>query len=83
MEKTIDYLEDLGISLRRLSSLCDSLSCAQDGKHCLPSANTIAESYAALCDVLETKAKEIDLIVSEYYKIKSAEQAKNLRHQRS
>lgn len=70
MEKIIDYLEQTGLYLLRLSSVCCSLSCAQDAEF-LPSAITIAESYNALCNILEAKAKEIDGVVSEYYKSRS------------
>lgn len=74
MEKTIDYLEQTSRYLWQLSSLCVSLSCAQDAEF-RPSARTTAETYSALCDSLEAKAKEIDGVVSEYYKAQAAKAA--------
>ncbi len=71
MEQTIDFLEQTSIYLWRLSSLCVSLSCAQDAEF-RPSEKTTAECYNALCDILEAKAKEIDAVVSEYYKSRAA-----------
>lgn len=67
MEKTIDFLEELSLSLWRISQLCFLLSCTQRGD-ALPSEEVKSASYCALGDFLEDKSKEIDLVVSEYYK---------------
>ncbi|MBD5356536.1 MAG: hypothetical protein HDR88_05970 [Bacteroides sp.] len=70
MEKAIDYLEDLEVSLSNLAGLCTVLSLMSDHPS-QASTETIRDCFRAFVDILDSKAQEIDEVVSEYYKARA------------
>lgn len=77
MEKAIDYLENLEVSLSNLAGLCAALSLMSDHPS-QASTGTIQDCFRAFEDILDTKAQEIEKVVSEYYRTRAGEPATKL-----
>lgn len=72
MEKAIDYMENLEVSLSNLARVCTVLSLMSDHPSRV-STETLRDCFRAFEDILDTKAQEIEKVVSEYYKTRSSE----------
>lgn len=70
MDKAIDYLEDLEVSLSNLAGLCTALSLMSDHPSRAP-AETIQGCFLALVDILDSKTQEIEEVVSELCKARA------------
>lgn len=74
MDKAIDHLETLGLSLSNLAQLCTVLSLMQDHLS-RASLETLRCCFYAIADILDMKAAEIEEVVGEYYRARTGEQA--------
>lgn len=70
MDKAIDYLENLEVYLSNLASLCTALSLMSNHPS-RASTETIQDCFRVFEDILDTKAQEIEGVVSEYYKTRA------------